>query len=68
MLLSVAEAAKELNVSPRRVRALIEAGRLLAERIGERTWAIDPKALDAVRVRKSGRPWPKKKSRRKRKR
>ena len=53
--LTTAEAARELNISPMRVRALIYEGRLKAEKHG-RDWLIEPGALEAVRVRKWGRP------------
>ncbi len=48
-------AADELGVSAGRVRAMIAAGRLRATLVG-RDWLIEPKALDAVRDRKPGRP------------
>ena len=48
-------AAVELGVSATRVRALIAAGRLRTTLAG-RDWLIAPKALDAVRNRKPGRP------------
>ena len=54
-IISTAEAAKRLNVTPSRVRALIQAKRLKAFKYG-REWLIDPKDLEAVRVRKVGRP------------
>ena len=54
-LISTAEAAKRLNVTPSRVRAMIARGRLRAMRIGI-MWLIDPKDLDAVKDRKVGRP------------
>lgn len=38
--LSVEQVAKVLGVSPRRVRALIHAGRIPATRIGVRTYAV----------------------------
>ena len=53
--LTTKQAAKILNVTPRRVRALINAGRLPAEKHG-RDWAIKPKDLELVKVRKPGRP------------
>jgi len=37
------------------VRAMIDAGRLKAIRVG-REWLIDPKDLEAVKDRKVGRP------------
>ena len=54
-LISTAEAAKRLGVTPSRVRAMIARGRLKAMRIGI-MWLIDPKDLDAVKDRKVGRP------------
>jgi excisionase family DNA binding protein len=48
-------AAAELGVTPGRVRAMIAAGRLKANRAG-RDWLIEPKALATVRDRKPGRP------------
>src|SRR5215213_11533833 len=54
-IISTAEAARRLGVTPNRVRALIEAKRLKAFKYG-REWLIDPKDLDAVKVRKVGRP------------
>jgi excisionase family DNA binding protein len=54
-LYTTATAATELGVTACRVRALIAAGRLRASRAG-RDWLIDPKALEAVRDRKPGRP------------
>ena len=48
-------ASKLLNVSTRRVTALIHAGRLQARR-DDREWQIDPAAIDAVRNRRPGRP------------
>jgi len=59
--LSTADAAKELGVNESRVCQLILAGRLKAQKLGKRVWLILPKDLDAVRVRKPGRPWPKRK-------
>ncbi len=53
--LTTNEAAEILNISPRRVRALIHAGRLPAEKHG-RDWAIKPADLELVKVRKPGRP------------
>jgi excisionase family DNA binding protein len=54
-IITTVEAAKRLGVTPGRVRALIEAKRLKAFKYG-REWLIDPKDLEAVRVRKVGRP------------
>ena len=54
-IISTAEAAKRLGVTANRVRALIEAKRLKAVKLGH-VWLIDPKDLDAVKDRKVGRP------------
>jgi excisionase family DNA binding protein len=54
-IISTAEAAKRLNVTPDRVRKMIEAKRLKATKFGN-VWMIDPKDLDAVKDRKVGRP------------
>jgi excisionase family DNA binding protein len=53
--LTTTEAAAILQVIPRRVRALIESGKLPAERIG-RDWVIKPKDLDRLKGRTPGRP------------
>jgi excisionase family DNA binding protein len=60
-IITTTEAAKRLGVTPTRVRALIEAKRLKAFKYG-REWLIDPKDLDAVKVRKVGRPRKSRKS------
>ena len=54
-LIGTKEAAGELGVIPRRVRALITAGRLKAMLVGG-TYLIRRRDLEAVRVRKIGRP------------
>jgi excisionase family DNA binding protein len=54
-IISTAEAARRLGVTANRVRALIDAKRLKAIKVG-REWLIDPKDLDAVKNRKTGRP------------
>ena len=54
-IISTAEAARRLGVTPNRVRALIQAKRLKAFKYG-REWLIDPKDLDALKDRKVGRP------------
>jgi excisionase family DNA binding protein len=52
--LSVRDAAERLNISPRRVRALIDDGRLAADRVGGR-WLIDAADLASLmRHRRSG--------------
>jgi excisionase family DNA binding protein len=54
-VLSTGQAARELGVSADRVRALIEAERLPAYKLG-REWAIMRTDLERVRVRRPGRP------------
>ena len=54
-LLTATQAAERLGVNASRVRALIAAGRLDAQKIG-RDWLIEEHALDAVAERKPGRP------------
>ncbi|KPC91906.1 helix-turn-helix domain-containing protein [Streptomyces albus] len=51
---SVAEAAALMGCTPRHVRALITSGRLPAERVGARVWAIDAEALDHYRHDRQG--------------
>jgi excisionase family DNA binding protein len=54
-IIDTGEAARRLNVTPTRVRAMINSGRLKATKVGI-VWMIDPKDLDAVKERKVGRP------------
>ena len=54
-LLSVMEAAEELDVSRWRVNQLINGGRLPAQKIG-RSYIIKKGDLELVRERKVGRP------------
>jgi len=54
-LIGTAEAAERLGVSQDRIRALIKAERLPAQKMG-RDWFIDPKDLALVKNRKPGRP------------
>jgi excisionase family DNA binding protein len=54
-IISTTEAARRLNVSPSRIRAMIGSGRLKAMKVGK-VWLIDPKDLDGVKDRKVGRP------------
>jgi len=54
-IIDTTEAARLLNVTPSRVRAMIESGRLKATKVGI-VWMIDPKDLEAVKDRKTGRP------------
>ena len=55
-LFSTTEAAERLGVSTRRVLALIEDGKLLAQKVG-RDYAIEEKAFEGVKVYgKPGRP------------
>jgi excisionase family DNA binding protein len=53
--LTTKDAAKQLGVSKWRVCALIRAGRLKAQRFGW-AWQILLEDLEAVRVRRPGRP------------
>lgn len=62
-LLSVQEAAAELEVSPRWIQRLIKAGRAKAVRIGNQ-WVLEKKEVERLANevrRKTGRP-PKKKN------
>jgi excisionase family DNA binding protein len=54
-LLTTAQAAKKLKVTPRRVIALIEAGRLPASKLG-RDYIIEATDLARVKDRRPGRP------------
>ena len=54
-ILTTDQAGKILGVSGRRVRALIEAGRLPAIKFGK-VWMINKKDLKKVAIRKPGRP------------
>ncbi len=55
-LLNTSEAAARLGISARRVLALIEAGKLVAQKVG-RDYAIQESALEGVKVYgKAGRP------------
>lgn len=60
-LLTTAEAAERLGVTRWRVNALIQAGRLKAEKKGQ-IYLIDERDLKAVENRKPGRPATKKAS------
>lgn len=55
-LLTTQQVAAELGVKPRRVCALIAAGKLPAERAGQRVYLIKRSDLKAVQIRKPGRP------------
>jgi excisionase family DNA binding protein len=57
-ILNTRQAAQALNVNDSRVRQLILAGRLPAQKIG-RDWIIFEKDLKKVANRKPGRPWKK---------
>jgi excisionase family DNA binding protein len=59
-LLTTKDAAAILGISLRRVRALIEAGKLTAEKYG-RDYLIKESDLEPVRERKPGRPSKQKK-------
>jgi excisionase family DNA binding protein len=54
-LINTAQAAKQLKISPTRVRVLIDEGRLPASKVG-RDYIINAADLKLVRVRKTGRP------------
>jgi excisionase family DNA binding protein len=54
--LTTKQTADILGITPRRVLALIHAGRLPAEKHG-RDWAIKPEDLKLVKERKPGRPF-----------
>ncbi len=55
-LLSTAEVAERLGISKRRVLALIEAGKIKAQKVG-RDYTIQESALESVKVYgKPGRP------------
>ena len=54
-LLSTRDAATRLGITPRRVVALIRAGRLPALRVG-RAWVIREADLELVKDRRPGRP------------
>lgn len=60
-IISTTEAAERLNVTPSRVRKMIDSGRLKATKVGS-VWLIDPKDLEAVKDRKVGRPRKSRKS------
>jgi excisionase family DNA binding protein len=55
IMITTKKAAEILGVSPRRVTALITAGKLPAQKLG-RDWLINKKDLDKVKERKPGRP------------
>lgn len=54
-LLTTREVAERLNISLRRVRALIEAGKLPSQQFG-RDHLINESDLELVKDRKPGRP------------
>ena len=54
-MLSTIQAAAALGISPRRVLALIESGRLPAKKLA-RDWIIKKSDLKLVSIRKPGRP------------
>lgn len=54
-LLTTRDVANQLGVTPRRILALIQAGRLPATKHG-RDWFVDAADLEGVRVRTPGRP------------
>ena len=56
-LLTTAQAARILGVTPGRIRQLIVEGRLPARKVG-RDLAIWESDLDQVKIRPWGRPYP----------
>ncbi|MFJ4174694.1 excisionase family DNA-binding protein [Microbacterium sp. NPDC089696] len=54
-LVSVVDAASQLGVSDRRVRAMLQANEISGERVG-RQWLVDAASLPAA-VRRSGQPF-----------
>ncbi len=54
-MLTTTQAAEKLGITPRRIVALIEDGRLSAAKVSGR-YQIDRRALKAVGERKPGRP------------
>ena len=63
MEITVREAAKQLRVTPARVRQFVMEGRIKPRYLNPRMMVIDVKELAKVKNRKPGRPWPKKKGR-----
>lgn len=57
-IVSVAESAEHLGVSPRRVRQMLADGLLVGRRIG-REWAVERRSLENLRHHRGpvGRPW-----------
>jgi excisionase family DNA binding protein len=53
--LTTKQAAERLGITPRRVQALVTAGRLPAQKFG-RDYMIREKDLKLVEIRKVGRP------------
>ena len=52
----MARAADVLDVSPRRVRQLLESGQLAGQQLG-RSWVIEQGDIDRLRRNGAGRPW-----------
>ncbi len=57
-MLTTRQAADALGMTPRRVRALLESGRLIGEKLTPRFWLVDEKSVEeyANSERKAGRP------------
>ena len=55
-MLSTKEAADRLHVTDSCIRRMIARGVIKAIRIGKRSWSIDPKDLEGVKVSNAGRP------------
>lgn len=66
-MISTTEAAKKLNVVPRRVRVLCEQGRIKGAKKVGRNWTVpdEPKVIQADRVRPSKIEMQEKKGKRK---
>jgi len=54
-MINTSQAAKAIGVTPRRVLALIQSGRLPAVKVG-RDWVVKKSDLKLVSSRKPGRP------------
>jgi excisionase family DNA binding protein len=55
-VLSVSEVSSRLDVTPGRVRQLIESGALRAQKVGSQ-WVVDDSELATLHLRTNGRPW-----------
>jgi excisionase family DNA binding protein len=64
-LITTAQAAERLGISPQRVFQLIQDGRLPAQKVGH-SYVIDAMVLNSVKRKKPGRPRTKKPTAKKR--